>query len=36
VEFPVRFELIVNLKSAKELGITVPPAVVARADKLIE
>lgn len=36
VEFPVRFELIVNLKSAKELGITVPPAVVARADRVIE
>jgi len=36
VEFPVRFELIVNLKSAKELGITVPPPVVARADEVIE
>ncbi len=36
VEFPVRFELIVNLNSAKELGITVPPAVVARADEVIE
>jgi putative tryptophan/tyrosine transport system substrate-binding protein len=36
VEFPVRFELIVNLKSAKELGIIVPPAVVARADEVIE
>jgi len=36
VEFPVRFELIVNLKAAKELGITVPPPVVARADEVIE
>jgi putative tryptophan/tyrosine transport system substrate-binding protein len=36
VEQPTRFELIVNLKAAKELGITVPSSILAQADEVIE
>ncbi len=36
VEQPRKFEFIINLKAAKQIGVTIPPNVLARADKVLK
>jgi putative ABC transport system substrate-binding protein len=36
IQEPVKFDFVVNLKTVNELGLTIPPAILARVDEVIE